>query len=461
MSWVERLLNLSPQADADPWREFHRRCVDSNGYEREAGLRLLHRLPAELQGRALPLVLARLNDWVPQVRAAAAQALPQLLRDDLDAAWLAALPAVAQLMAGSRWAEDGAPARSAIEDFLLRAPQRRAALLACAPQLGLRVRRWLVEQSWRYGTSDETLQALLAALTGADAHLARLALQRLQTLTPDWPDLPGVAAALAQARFPALRLVALRHQQGRGRFLAAHEAVQLAFSRHGATRSWVMFHATPALREQIQQHAQALLDTRSSVRLQLIALQVLRALQAASLPDRLAMARAHPVARLREAGFVLALPTATSDEREALTGAALADASRRVQRAALAALRRSQVSLTAAQLLALLDQQPAVAQAVLRALALQAAVTRVPAALQMLAGHALPPDLAAAELRALAMALARSAYAPTTVQADEIRHAALQLRQRRPELFAAVPPSFFKTWGVDALLNSDAHHPSL
>lgn len=451
MSRLDRLLNPSPQPDADPWREFHRRCVDSNGYEREAGMRLLHRLPAELHGRALPLVLARLNDWVPQVRAAALQALPQLLRDDLETAWIAALPAVTQLMSGSRWVQDGAAVLADIENFLLKTPQRRAALLACAPQLGLRVQRWLVARSWHHGTPDETLQAVLIALRGADAHLARLALQQLQAMTPDWPTLPGVAGALERARFPALRLTALRHEQARGRFPADPEAVALAFSRHGATRGWLLFHASPALKQQIRHRAEMLLAARPPARAQLVALQLLKELQAPSLSDHLAAACAHPVARLREAGFMLSL--SGPGEHGACVAQALADPARRVQLVALAALRRGQASLTAVELLDLLQRQTAAAEPVLHALALQSAATRVPAALQVLAEPALSLDRAAHELRALAAALACSAYAPTTAQADVIRTAARRLRQRRPELFVVVPPGFFESWGVETLIS--------
>lgn len=450
----------APSEPPDPWRDFHRRCVNSSGYEREAGLRLLARLPAELHGRALPLVLARLNDWVPQVRAAAVQALPLLLRDDLETEWIAALPVVAQLMSGSRWAEDGAAARATIEGFLLRSPSRRAALLACAPQFSRRVRRWLTVQSWRYGTPEEAMHSLLLELRGADAFLARQALLQLQARTPDWPTLPGVGDALARARFPALRLVALRHQQSRGQFPADAEAVELALSRHAATRGWVLFHASPELKARIQQHAERVLGHGLGVSVQLVALQVLHALRASSLPGLLAAMRAHPLARLREAAFVLGLSVCEPDEREGLTVRALADPSRRVQRSGLVALRRGQVSLTAPELLHLLRCQPAAVQPVLRALALLSAPTRVPAALQVLADYTLEPELAAEELRALVTALACHIYAPTVAESDAIRHAAMRLHQRRPELCVAVPKPLFKAFGVDALMVDAQRHRS-
>lgn len=424
----------TPPEPLDPWRDFHRRCVDSNGREREAALRDLSRLPAELHGRALPLALARLNDWVPQVRAAALRALPPLLRDELEPAWIDALPAVVQLMGGSRWADDGIAARDAIQHFLLQSPRRRAALLACAPQLTRPVQRWLVVQSWHYGTSAERLHSLSQALRGTDARLAGQALRRLQVQSEDWPLLPGIPEALAGVHFPRLRLTALRHLQARGLFPQGDEAVDLAFSRHGATRQWLFFHADATLKQRVRERAEGVLAANGPVRVQLLAFQVLRALGAESLPAYLSTALAHPVARLREAGYVQTLAAVAGAEASALTCRALADPSPRLQRAALAALVRGRASLTAAELLALSRREPDAAGVVLRALARFEPFSRVPAALQVLAEQALAVGEAAEELRSLERAWARSRYAPTDAQIAALQRAAALLHERHPEL---------------------------
>jgi hypothetical protein len=395
-------------------------------------MRDLLQLPAELHGRALPLALARLNDWVPQVRAAALRALPLLLRDELEPAWIDALPAVVRLMDGGRWAEDGAEARGAIQHFLLQSPQRRAALLACAPQLTRSVQRWLVVQSWHYGTSAERLHSLSQALRGTDPLLAGQALRRLQAQSEDWPLLHGIPEALAGAHFPRLRLTALRHLHKRGLFPQGEEAVDLAFSRHGATRHWLFFHADATLKQRARERAEQLLAANGPVRGQLLALQVLRALQAESLPACLFIACAHPVARLREAGYVQTLAVVAAGEAAALTCRALADPSPRLQRAALAALVGGRASLTAAELLALSRREPHAAAVVLRALARFDALTRVPAALQVLAEQTLASDSAAEELRALERAWSCSRYAPSAAQTAAMQQAAALLRERRP-----------------------------
>jgi len=428
----------TPPEPPDPWRDFHRRCVDSNGREREAALRDLSRLPAELHGRALPLVLARLNDWVRQVRAAALQALPLLLRDELEPAWMAALPDVVRLMGGERGAADGAAAREAIQHFLLQSPLRRGALLDCAPQLALPVQRWLVVQSWHYGSSAERLLALCGALRSADARLAGQALRRLQVQGDDWPALDGVREALVQAHFPGLRLVALRHEQVRGRMPPQEEAVELAFGRHGATRDWLLFNADATLKPLLQARAERLLEAQGPVQSQIAALQLLRALEADSLQTHLHKALTHPVARLREVGYVLVLPGVSEAEAVALTCRALADPARRLRRAALKAFARGRVALTAAELLELSRREPRAALSVLNALAQFDAFTRAEAALCVLAEQPVEPHMAIQHLRELERALARSVYALSDRQTAALQRAAAALRTHRPELAFAV-----------------------
>lgn len=437
MSWFERW--RTPTSDQDLWWVFHADCVDSDGRRREAALREFPQLPAALHGRALPLLLARLNDWVPQVRAAAAAALPLLLRDELEAAWMQALPEVVRLMGGSRWAQDGALAREHIEQFLLSSPKRRAALLACGSGLAPQVRRWLVRQSWQHGAADERLLVLTQALRGADARLAWQALRFLQAMSPDWQALAGVREALAAAHFLGLRLDVLRHEHSMGRFPTDDEALELAFIRHGGTRSWLLFHADPALKQRLQRRAEAVLNEQASADGQVVALQLLGEIGAESLPGHLAAAGKHPAARVREIAFVLSLRVHDATEGAALTGQALADPSPRVQRAARRALRLGRAALTLAELRALVRQQPRALRSVLCVLAHYEAWTRAPEVLRLLAEQPLHRELAAEELPALRRALQRSLYAPTPQQTSAVVAAAALMHQRHPELVFSLP----------------------
>jgi len=217
-------------------------------------------------------------------------------------------------------------------------------------------------------------------------------------------------------------------------FPQGDEAIALAFSRHGATRHWLLFHADAAVKQQVRARAEQLLDANGPVQGQLLALQLLRALGAELLPAYLSAALAHPTARLREAGYVQTLVSVDADEAAALTCRALADPSPRLRRAALAALDRGRASLTVAQLLALSRREPGATGAVLSALARFEPFSRVPAALQVLAEQPLAADEATKELRALEQAWAWSRYVPTEAQTAALQQAVAQLHERRPEL---------------------------
>ena len=399
----------------------------------------LPQLPAGLHGRAIPLVLARLNDWVPQVRAAAAKVMSVLLRDDLEPAWINALPEVVRLMSGQRWATDGGAIREDLERFLLQPPQRRAALLACAPRLAVPVRRWLTVRSWLYDEAGERLEALARALRDTDARLAWQALRHLQAMGPNWRVLPGIREAIALARFPALQLEVLRQEHADGRFPTGDEALALAFSRHGGTRSWLLFHADSVLKLQIQRQAEALLDQPQPLDRQLVALQLLGELGAASLTGHLAAARQHPAARLREMGYVLSLRAHDAMAGAAMTGEALADPSHRVQRAARRALGLGRASLALVDLRALVRRQPRSLRSVLYVLAGYDAWTRALEVLQLLAEQPLDLELATEELLALQRALRHSRYAPTAQQASAVRDSAERLHLQHPALSLSLP----------------------
>lgn len=109
----------------------------SNGFGRETAIRRLMRSgnPA-----ALPCLLERLNDWVPQVRRVASQAVEALLCDEHASAWINGLPMVLRLREQKR--------------------SDHSAILARAMDLVLR---------------PTHLDLLLAALESKDTSLARAA----------------------------------------------------------------------------------------------------------------------------------------------------------------------------------------------------------------------------------------------------------------------------------------------
>lgn len=113
----------------------------ASGFKRENAVRRLGRLGNPV---AIPYLVERANDWVPQVRAAARDALSNLLRTGNGAAFVASLPAIMHLQSCTR--DDHSELLQAVQEFLLH---------------------------------EENVQHLVAGLHSQDAQVARLAIRLL------------------------------------------------------------------------------------------------------------------------------------------------------------------------------------------------------------------------------------------------------------------------------------------
>lgn len=113
----------------------------ASGYKRENAVRRLGMLGNPV---AIPYLVERVNDWVPQVRAAARDALSKLLRADNAEAVVAFLPAIMQLQ--SRTRDDHTELLRSVQEFLLR---------------------------------EENVQRLVTSVHSKDVHVARLAIRLL------------------------------------------------------------------------------------------------------------------------------------------------------------------------------------------------------------------------------------------------------------------------------------------
>lgn len=99
-------------------------------------------LAARTDGREIPFLVVRLNDWVGQVRDAARAALRRRLRSELREAWIPVLPLVLALRDQKR--ADHAWLVSKVEDLLV-GDDGRGAWLSAAGEKDRRVRRALAD----------------------------------------------------------------------------------------------------------------------------------------------------------------------------------------------------------------------------------------------------------------------------------------------------------------------------
>jgi hypothetical protein len=170
-----------------------------NGHERE---RALQGLVPSGEARALPFILLRLNDWVPQVRAVAMEALEPYLNEAKAPALMAHLGLLRQVTAGSR-----VPSQlwSRVSELLVRpalAPALRAAFEAGDKACKLAILalegdldRHLVYEATVRGAP--AVQMAAAARMLASPAVYREALQELES-----SRVPGVRALVLQPRLP-------------------------------------------------------------------------------------------------------------------------------------------------------------------------------------------------------------------------------------------------------------------
>jgi HEAT repeat protein len=88
MSWLSKLLWSGEQRPPTSWAEWMTEARSHSGYVREAAVQAL---ALSGHGDALPVLLERANDWVPEVRRAAYAAVEGFLDEEHIGAWGRAL----------------------------------------------------------------------------------------------------------------------------------------------------------------------------------------------------------------------------------------------------------------------------------------------------------------------------------------------------------------------------------
>lgn len=188
------------ERSAEAWMEW----LDSpSGFERQEAVEMLGRLRHAV---ALPALLARLNDWVPQVRAAAREAVRGLMEESVIDAWRLSLDSVVALGRARRVSH--AELLEEIGEFLCR-PACLGPLRAAGPPSSLVVSRYVSALEWRAAqTVADRTRLLESALSGNDIVLAREALDRMPAMPDDARQ--RLAEVACGSRFSPVRAKGLR-----------------------------------------------------------------------------------------------------------------------------------------------------------------------------------------------------------------------------------------------------------
>jgi len=302
--------------------------TSSSGWEREKALKTLTRAP---QAAALPLLLVRVNDWVPQVRAAAREAVRALLRPADAAAWAQALPEVVALTRAGR--ADHAELLNEIDSFLSSPAVLPALQAAVLPDTPLTVRRHVRRLEWQAASNAADRMAWLhAALVGRDIPLAHWALSSVSSLA-EAADRARLWAAAMTSPFSRIRLSALaclRKDAPEG--LPSELLQDLALSAHAALRrsAWAMLPA--AQQAQVKARAMArVVDASVSARHRVAALGLLAETDFECVRPLCQAWGAEPLPSVRVALLAALRAHADDAQVEALVWAAWADSAPRLQ----------------------------------------------------------------------------------------------------------------------------------
>jgi hypothetical protein len=347
MEWKQRFSGQVPEQDAAAWLP---RLTAPDGHERQAAIETLARMrPPE----ALPGLIARVNDWVPQVRSAARSAIEQFFVDDAFPAWLDALPALVDVLRGQR--ADHSSLLDGIAAFML-APQRINGIAGVREHLPPLVRRWLDTSEWRIASESRRSALLAERLLGGDVVAARWALARVE-------DLSGATARSAlwlkavDSPSGTVRAHALRRLCDTTPDAGIACAQRLALDPRGSVRDVALARLRrPEQTEEIRQLAEAQLRaTHRAPHGGAPALLFLAAVDSACATvhsERLLAltGSARPPARLRALALQQLIASCTGEAQQRWLKQAVGDASAQVQRVAVEAVARGVLPPSPAEL---------------------------------------------------------------------------------------------------------------
>lgn len=341
-----------PSENFEVWLEA---CTSWDGHEREAALRRLDQLSPKDLPQALPWVLRRLNDWVPQVRDQALLGLSKLMLEGLEPAWAAALPELERFSRAQRQAPE--PILRRFDGYWFDRAEGHNALANAQSQWSAHTRRWLALREARYlmriGRSEALTAWLEQALQSADPLLSAHAVEQLRDAELPLHTLQRLRELALDSRHARVALSAARQLHAQGNLPPTSWAT-LGRRASGAVLDWLAYFADTATRQLLVENAQAQWATCASARQRASALGLLLRLSPDLAAPCLPIALIDPDARLR----LLALQAGTPAGREADVLIALRDPSSTVRRWGARCVLHGALPPDDAELRAVLIHQP-------------------------------------------------------------------------------------------------------
>jgi len=351
MNWLSKLLRSNGPHPPTSWTEWMAEAGSRSGYVREAAVQAL---ALSGHGEALPVLLARANDWVPEVRRAAYAALEAFLHEEHVGAWGRALGDVAALRRAAR--ADHTQLLQRIDHFLA-VPAHLSALKRQRAELPRASVRLLLPLELRAAGDEEARYGVLKdAVLSTDIAVASDAASMIETIEAP-AHRRGLFGAACLSSYAAVRVAGLRIALQSPSPSVQSLARALAFDPSASVRA-IAQRALVDEREALIDEALGRLRAARSSRARAITLDTICALGA---PDAMALceaAAADPAAAVRCVAYARRLAAAAASERDGLVAQGLRDRSPRVRRLAVAQVKRGATAPSGAALLAIHRASP-------------------------------------------------------------------------------------------------------
>lgn len=331
-----------PSRSAQAWIEWAR---SGSGFERQEAVEMLGHLR---HAPALPMLLIRVNDWVPQVRVAAIQAVRALIDEAFVDEWVRAIESIVALDRGRR--ADHAVLLGEVAEFLAR-PACLSRVRVAVPRLSPGAKRYVGSIEWHAADSEEgRVRWLSTALASDDIVLARTALARLPLL--DRAAQCTLARVARRSRFSVIREAGLRRSLEEP--TDARDLVHAYCQDSSAMVRAIAWGAAKRLgeAEAVMISARWLVSHDSaSARQRAIALQLLCMADVDGALNFCARFATASSAALRRVAIQTLLSRSKGGEHEAWLLTALADPSAQVQKLAVDAVQRGALPPDAARVI--------------------------------------------------------------------------------------------------------------
>jgi len=272
-TWLNRWLG-NPRESAGSVEAWMAAAASTNGYERQQAVEALARSD---DPRALRVLLVRANDWVPQVRQAAAEAVLAWLDEHRLDGWRQALPALWRLRGAGRVDHRGL--LEAVDAFLS-APSRLQRLGVGVPASDREAGRFLFQLSLKAGHAEAEMERVLVrGVASGDVWVARMAASRLGALATQ-ASRSRAAAEACRSVFGEVRAAGLRSMSAGGQVVPAEWLNRLCFDERALVRQLALSAATSAMVEAVQLRALAVVGNASKpARERVVSLKLLRELR--------------------------------------------------------------------------------------------------------------------------------------------------------------------------------------